>query len=112
MSITKSVIPMLRPANIINLNFYQQALWKSKPLNVFAAEKKGQNMMAGEWAQKLTTERVIKHIQDGIKKAHKAFLAQQAILSMNKSHRRRRQIAKAYKLIYPMATINLTRKSH
>lgn len=61
--------------------------------------------MVGEWAQELTRERVIKHIQDGIKKAHKAFLAQQAILLMNKSHRRRRQIAKAYKLICPTVEI-------
>ncbi len=55
--------------------------------------------MNTEWAQKLIKERVIKHIQDDIKKAYEAFLAQQAILSMNKAHRRRRQIAKAYKLL-------------
>lgn len=67
-------------------------------------------MMAGEWAQKPTTERVVKHIQDGIKKAHKAFLAQQAIRSMNKSHRRRRQIAKAYKLLCPTVEIWLPYK--
>jgi len=68
--------------------------------------------MVGEWAQKLTKEQVIKHIQDGIKKAHKAFLAQQAIRSMNKSHRRRRQIAKAYKLICPTVEIWLPCKIH
>lgn len=69
-------------------------------------------MMAGEWAQKLTKEQVIKHIQDGIKKAHKAFLAQQAILSMNKSHRRHWQINKAYRLLQPKAEIVLPHKIH
>jgi len=69
-------------------------------------------MMAGEWAQELTKERVIKHIQDGIKKAYEAFLAQQAIFSMNKSHRRRRQLAKAYKLLCPTVEIWLPCEIH
>jgi len=69
-------------------------------------------MMAGEWAQELAKERVIKHIQDGIEKAYKAFLAQQAILLMNKSHTRYWQINKAYKLSQPKAEIVLPHEIH
>ena len=68
--------------------------------------------MVGEWAQELAKERVIKHIQYGIEKAYKAFLAQQAILSMNKSHRRYWQINKAYRLSQLKAEIVLPHEIH
>lgn len=68
--------------------------------------------MVGEWAQKLTKERVIKHIQDDVRKAYEAFLAQQAILSMNKSHKRYWQINKAYRLSQPKAEIVLPHEIH
>lgn len=68
--------------------------------------------MDTEWAQKLTKERVIKHIQDGVRKAYEALLAQQAIFSMNKSHTRHWQINKAYKLSQPKVEIILPCEIH
>jgi poly-beta-hydroxyalkanoate depolymerase len=54
--------------------------------------------MNTEWAQKSMKVRVMKHIQGDVRKAYKAFLAHDRILSMNKSHKRYWQINKAYRL--------------
>ena len=68
--------------------------------------------MDTEWAQKLTKERIMKHIQGGVRKAYEAFLAHDRILSMNKSHTRHWQINKAYRLLQPKAEIVLPREIH